>query len=150
IMHVGEETAVDLAEHFGSLVKFRGTNFAELEKIAGIGEVVAQSIARWLAEKQNQKLLDDLLDAGVKVETVHVLRRRPLAGTIIVFTGELDRLTRDEAKALARRAGADVSGSVSKKTDFVVAGTDPGSKYDAAKRFGVKIIDEKEFVRMTK
>ncbi len=150
IMHVGEETAVDLAAYFGTLAKFRGAEFEELEKISGIGEVVARSIADWLADKQHQKLLDDLLDAGVKVETVQVSRHRPLAGKTMVFTGELEGLTRDEAKELARRLGADISGSVSKKTDFVVAGADPGSKYDQAKKLGIKIIDEKEFLKMIK
>lgn len=150
IMHVGEETAVDLASYFGTVGKFRAATIEELDKISGIGEVVAKSIIDWLADKQNQKLIDDLLKAGVSPQTVQVSKHRPLEGKVIVFTGELEGLTRDEAKDRARKLGADVSGSVSKNTDFVVAGSDPGSKYEVAKKLGVKIFDEREFLRLIK
>lgn len=150
IMHVGEETAVDLAEYFGTIGKFRKAGHGELEKIEGIGSVVAKSIADWLDEKQNQKLIDDLLEAGVRVETVHVPQHRPLAGKSIVLTGQLESMSRDEAKSAIRRLGGSVSSSVSKNTDFVVVGSEPGTKYDKAKKLGVKIIHEKEFLKTVK
>ncbi|MBI4281181.1 NAD-dependent DNA ligase LigA, partial [Candidatus Uhrbacteria bacterium] len=148
ITHVGEETASDLAEYFGTVERFRRAQPEELQKISGIGSVVAQSLESWLADARNQKLISDLLTARVLVEEMRVSRRRPLEGKIFVFTGELEHLTRDEAKEKARRLGGEVSGSVSKKTDFVVLGAEPGSKYDQAKKLGIKMIEEKEFLRM--
>jgi len=91
-----------------------------------------------------------LFAVGIKVEAVHVSKHRPLEGKVIVLTGELESLSRDEAKEAIRRLGGDASSSVSKNTDFVVVGVDPGSKFDHAKKLGVKIIDEKEFLKMIK
>lgn len=150
ITHVGEETAVDLARNFGTIQKFRRATLEELQKISGIGDVVAASIAEWLEEKSNQKLIDDLLDRGVKPQAVQLPKRRPFAGKTFVFTGELEGITRDEAKEKVRRLGGEVSGSVSKNTDFVVLGAEPGSNYDKANKLGVKIIDEREFLRMAR
>ncbi len=148
IMHIGEETARDLANHFGTVAKWRRAPHDELQKIAGVGDVVARSLAEWLAEAQNQKLIDELLGAGVKVETVRVSHHRPLEGKTFVFTGELEGLTREDGKERVRRLGGAVSGSVSKNTDYLVAGENTGSKYEKAQKLGVTIINEKEFLKL--
>ncbi|MBI2099486.1 NAD-dependent DNA ligase LigA [Candidatus Uhrbacteria bacterium] len=150
ILHVGDETAADLAEHFGILEKFRAADIDELMKIEGVGEVVAESIDEWLKSEANQRLVDELLKAGVKVEAASKPKRQPLAGRIFVFTGELETISRDNAKDAVRRMGGDPTEAVSKKTDYVVAGPGAGSKLDKAKKLGVKVIDEKEFLKMVK
>jgi DNA ligase (NAD+) len=150
ITHVGDETAVDLAERFGGLEKFRRASKEELIAVPGIGEVVAEAVARWLADGANQRLIDDLLDAGVKVERVRKSASQPWKGTSFVFTGELEAMTRDAAKDKARSLGADVPESVSKKTTYVVAGPGAGSKLEKAKKLGVKVLNEAEFLAMLK
>ncbi|HYC83348.1 MAG TPA: NAD-dependent DNA ligase LigA [Candidatus Paceibacterota bacterium] len=151
ITHVGEETAVDLARHFGTLAAFRGSSREELEAIEGIGDVVASSIVSWLGESQNQKLLDDLLAAGVEVEEEALKPRSTrFQGKTFVLTGTLPTLSRDEAKELVRANGGEVSSSVSKKTDYVLAGEEAGSKLDKAKELGVEIIDEEAFFKLIK
>ncbi len=150
ILHVGDETAADLAAHFGSLERFRKADLEELARISGIGEVVAKSIHEWLGNHINQKLIDDLLKAGVKVLSAEKAKHQPLAGKIFVFTGELEGMSRDEAKDLVRKLGGNPAESVSKKTDYVVAGPGAGSKLDRAKKLGVKILDEKEFLKMVR
>lgn len=148
ITHVGEETAVALANHFGSLEKFRYATRTDLEQVRGIGEVVAESLLLWLSEFQNQKLMSDLVARGVVVGRVSVSNHRPLAGKTFVLTGELDTMTRDEAKEAIRAQGGEVSSSVSKNTDYVVAGSDPGSKFQKAQSLEIPILDEKKFKNM--
>lgn len=148
IMHVGEQTAIELAESFGTVKKFSEAKKDDLEKISGIGTVVAESLAEWLKDHQNKKIISDLLDAGVKVGEMYISKHHPYEGKTFVFTGEMENMTRDEAKEKIRRLGGEVSGSVSKNTDFVVAGAEPGSKYGKAQKLGVKIIDEKEFLKL--
>lgn len=150
ILHVGDETAVDLARYFETLRKFRQATDEDLEQIGGVGEVMAESVGSWLKESKNQKMIDDLLGVGVKVEPVHKLKFQPLKGKIIVFTGELESIGRDEAKEKVRELGGDPSESVSKQTDLVVAGPGAGSKLEKAKKLGIKVIDEKEFLKMIK
>ncbi|MDP3985526.1 MAG: NAD-dependent DNA ligase LigA [bacterium] len=150
INHVGDETAAEIAEQCGTVQNFRTLKKETLEKIPGIGTVVAESIINWLADEQNQKIISKLLDAGVKVEAVHIPKYRPLEEKTFVLTGELESLTRDEAKEKIRHLGGDVSGSVSKNTDYVVAGAEPGSKYAKAKKLGIAIIDENEFLSLLK
>jgi len=150
IMHVGDETAIDLAERFGSLEKLRRASKDDLMAVPGIGEVVADAVADWLADAANQRLIDDLLDAGVKVERVKKSASQPWKGSSFVFTGELEAMTRDEAKDKARSLGADVPESVSKKTTYVVAGPGAGSKLEKAKKLGVKVLNEAEFLAMLK
>lgn len=150
ILHVGDETAADLAAHFETLEKFRKAKIEELQKIPGIGNVVAKSIAEWLAEEKNQKTLDDLESAGVHALKTAKKKHQPLSGKIFVFTGELQTIGRDAAKDLVRELGGDPAESVSKKTDYVVAGPGAGSKLARAQKLGVKIIDEKEFLKMVK
>ncbi len=149
IKHVGEETAVDLAKNFGTLKKIREATLEDFLAVPQIGEVVAESLAEYFSEKVNQKLLDDLLAAGVQVQGHKPLAiSHKLAGLTFVLTGGMESMTRDEAKEKIRALGGDISSSVSKNTNYVVAGSDPGEKYDKAKKLGVKTIDEKEFLSL--
>jgi len=150
IRHVGEETAIDLANHFGTLQKLITASEAELESIPDVGGVVAKSIHKYFHDSRNQKLVQDLVKNGVRIQEVKTRRHQPLKGKSIVLTGSLESMTRDDAKARLRELGANVASSVSKNTDFVVAGADPGSKYDKAKKLGVMVIDEKEFLKVIK
>ena len=148
ILHVGEETAIDLANHFGSIQKIKKASSDEINSIPNIGEVVARSTYEWFANEKNRKLLERLLKY-IKIVNPKVARKRQtLRGMVIVLTGELISLTRDQAKQAIRAHGGDVAGSVSVKTDLVVAGENPGSKYDKAKELGIKMIGEKEFSKM--
>lgn len=146
IRHVGEETAMDLAEHFGSFHAFRKATTEELNAIDGIGEKVAESIAAYFDDKKESERLERLLKV-VDPQTAKKKQPGKLTGTTWVFTGGLDSMSREEAKAKVRSLGADVSESVSKKTTYVVVGEDPGSKADKAKKLGVTMLDEKEFLK---
>lgn len=146
IRHVGEETAQDLAEAFGSIEKFRAAELDDLLEIEGIGEVVARSIIEHFADSKNRKELDRLLEV-VQVKHAAKAKAGPFTGTSWVITGTLDSMSRDEAKARIKALGGDVSESVSKKTSFVVVGAEPGSKYDKAKKLGVETLDEKQFLK---
>ena len=152
IRHVGETNARRLARHFGDWAPLReaaraGNAAEEISAIAGIGPVVAEAIADFFAEPRNEAALDALIKE-VTVEPMEaVAAGHPLAGQTIVFTGSLERMTRDEAKALAERLGAKVSGSISAKTNLVVAGPGAGSKLATARELGVETIDEEEWIR---
>ena len=150
IAHVGEETAVALAEHFGSLDKLIKATAVEFSRVEDIGPIVAQSLINWFGKKRNLELVNDLQKAGVAVAAQKVLTKKtgPLAGKKIVVTGTFETLSREEAKQKIRAAGGDWVSSVSKNTDYVVAGENPGSKYGKAKELGVPIINEKEFLRL--
>lgn len=149
IHHVGEETASDLARHFGLLEKVAGASLEELEKIRDIGGVVARSIRAWFQDKKNQELLEKFRRVGVRVKSqISKLKSQKLGGKTFVLTGELAAMSRDEAKARIRELGGSASESVSQKTDFVVTGENPGSKYEKAKELGVRIIDEEEFTKL--
>src|SRR5487761_2438011 len=144
IRHVGEATARDLAQHFGALAPLQAASEAELLEVRDVGPVLAESIRDFFAEGHNRQVIAALQGAGVRWDE-HAPRRAgpaPLAGKTFVLTGTLPRLTRDEAKALLEEAGASVTGSVSKKTDYVVAGADAGSKLARAQELGVAILDE--------
>lgn len=149
IRHVGEETAVALAHRYGSLQKLMRATKDELESIQDIGGVVAQSIAQYFGEPTNQKLVGDLLAAGVTIKGQPV-QRQSLAGKTYVLTGTLQSMTRDEAKARIRERGGDVSSSVSKQTTAVIAGTEPGSKYDKAKALGLPLLNEAALLKLIK
>ncbi len=145
---VGEETAEDVAKHFGVLTKIEKAGLAELQAITGVGEVVGQAIYDWFREKENQNLVKGLL-AEVKVLPVKKeAGAQKLAGLKFVLTGTLPTLSRDEAKMLVKQNGGEVAGSVSAKTDYVLAGEEAGSKLGKAQELGVKVIDEKEFRKM--
>lgn len=149
ILHVGEETAIDLAGHFGSLEKLRKAGFDELNSIPNIGGVVAKSIFDWFNDSRNQKLLARL-EKEIKILNPEQKRKQKLKGSTFVLTGELEAMSRDQAKEAIRELGGDVSSSVSKLTDYVVAGENPGSKFDKAKELGIKIISEQEFLKLLK
>lgn len=147
ITHVGEETAFDLSQRFGSIQKLMNANLEEIGAIPNIGEVVAKSVYEWFNEKRNQEFVNALIKAGIKIETVKV-KATPLSGKSIVVTGTLDSMSREEAKQAVREAGGDWVSSVSKNTDYVVVGDSPGSKYEKAQSLGVKILEEKEFLKL--
>jgi len=159
IRHIGETTARLLARNYGSIKRFMASMraaakgrdneaFAELENIEGIGPTVAAAIADFFAEPHNVTVVKELL-REVKPEPLgEVDHASPISGKIVVFTGSLERMTRSEAKASAERLGAKVAGSVSKKTDYVVAGPGAGSKLKDAKALGIKVLTEDEWLAL--
>jgi DNA ligase (NAD+) len=156
IRHVGETNARRLARHFLSFKALRTTAEAaaggsaearaEIDNIEGIGEVVAEAVVDFFAEAHNETALDALLEHVTPEPMAAVESDSPIAGKTVVFTGSLERMTREEAKAQAERLGAKVAGSVSKKTDLVVAGPGAGTKLAKAETFGVEIISEDEWL----
>ncbi len=148
IRHVGEETALRLAESFGSLAKLRAASLEDIQAVRDIGPVVGQSMYDWFRAKENVHLLEGLLRV-VRVEPFGpAASGGKFSGKTFVFTGELESLSREEAERSIRALGGHPSGSVSKKTSYVVVGKDPGSKFEQAKRLGVEILSEKEFLAM--
>ena len=148
IRHIGETNARLLARHFGTIEALRAAlkgaakgketeAYEDLNAVEGIGEVVADALVEFFKEPRNNEALDRLL-AEIEVEPMEAVKTdSPVAGKTVVFTGSLEKMTRDEAKAMAERLGAKTAGSVSKKTDYVVAGPGAGSKLAKAKEFGV-------------
>lgn len=150
IMHVGEETAEDLAQNFGTLEKLQKTTVEELLNMNGIGERTAQSIVEYFENKKNSEFVDKLLKNGVIIKPVEKRKGGKLIGQTFVLTGSMESMSRDAAKQKIKDLGGEMSESVSKKTSYVVVGAEPGSKYDKAKKLGVKILEEKEFLKMIK
>jgi DNA ligase (NAD+) len=152
VRHIGETNARRLARHFGDWDSLRAAARAEdaaeeISAIGGIGPVVAEAIADFFAEQRNEAALDALVKE-VTIEPMEAIAAgHPLAGQTIVFTGSLEKMTRDEAKAVAERLGARVSGSISAKTNLVVAGPGAGSKLAKARELGVETIDEEEWIK---
>ena len=144
IRHVGESTARDLARHFGRLDAIMKASADELLEVPDVGPVVAESIHTFFEQPHNREVVEQLRACGVTWDEGAPAERapRPLAGKTIVLTGTLPTLSRDEAKDLLEAAGAKVAGSVSKKTDYVVAGAEAGSKLDKARELGVTVLDE--------
>jgi DNA ligase (NAD+) len=152
ILNVGEGTAEDIANHFGSIEKISSAKIEELEAVDNVGGVVAKSVYEWFRDKKNEKFLKKLL-ARVKITIVrhrHSVANNKLRGLKFVLTGTLASISRDKAKETIKELGGEAIESVSKNTNYVVAGENPGSKYDKAKQLGVKIIDEKKFLDMIK
>jgi DNA ligase (NAD+) len=148
IRMVGERTAQFLAEHFGSMEALVHASVEELQDVGEVGPKIAESIAEFFSNPANQKLVDRLEKAGLAFKGKKKERGTKLAGKTFVLTGTLAHYTRDEAKKMIEDAGGKVTGSVSKKTDYVVAGSDAGSKLDKAKDLGVAVIDEKEMEKL--
>lgn len=149
IPHVGEETAIDLAKHFEEFRNLENASLEKLEAIPDVGEVVAKSIHHWFSIPRNKKFLDKLKKVGIIVEHEATSRKpQTLKDKIFVLTGSLSEMTRDEAKEKIRALGGDVSSSVSQNTDYVVVGEEAGSKLEKARALGVKIISEKEFLKL--
>lgn len=149
IPFVGERTAQLLAEHFGSLDKLASATVEELSEVPEVGPKVAASIVEFFSEPANRKLVEKLRKAGLRfTEERKAPRDSRLAGKTFVFTGALAHRSREQAEELVVSHGGKVASSVSKKTDYVVVGTEPGSKYDKAKSLGVTILDEAQFEKL--
>ncbi len=151
IRHVGEKTAIDLADSFGSIEKLKEVSEDTLFKIPDIGGVIAKSISEWFHNKENLKLLDSLLRAGISVEKPVPAKKAgnaKLSGVSFALTGTLPTLNREEAEEKIHLLGGDVKESVSKNTTYLLAGENPGSKLKKAKELGIKIISEKEFLKL--
>ncbi len=161
IRHVGEETALRLAEHFSVqggpvsgwhvLKRIMSLSLEELQQVNDIGPRVAESIYDWFKDSSNKKLIDDLLSNGVKIESQKSkVKNQKFYGKTFVLTGTLETMSRDAAEDQIRNNGGKISSSVSKNTNYVIVGKEPGSKYNKAKELGVKILDEKEFINLLK
>jgi DNA ligase (NAD+) len=151
IRHIGVQTAQDLAEHFGSLDALMNASQTELDAVEQIGEKVAQSVYEFFHDDRNIDVIKELTSAGVEPQLPKKVKAKgKLAGKTIVVTGTLENFSRQQAEQAIRLAGGKSSSSVSKKTDFVLAGENPGSKLDKAKKLGVEVINVKQFLRMIK
>jgi DNA ligase (NAD+) len=152
IRHVGERTAAILARHFRTLAALGTASIESLDAVPEIGLTVAESVHDWFADAGNRSLCERLRAAGVRTEleagATGEMQDAKFAGKLFVLTGKLEMLTRDEAAAMIEARGGRVTSSVSKKTDYVVAGEDAGSKLDKAQALGLKILSEQEFAEM--
>jgi DNA ligase (NAD+) len=151
IRHVGEHMARLLARTFGSLEGVASAAREDLLAVGGIGEEVAESVTQFFAAPENRRLIQELEKGGVRVAAEKRAPRAAagaLAGKTVVLTGMLEQMTRQEAEALIESLGGRASGSVSKKTDLVVAGPGAGSKLESAKRLGVRVVTEEEFLKL--
>lgn len=151
IRHVGAKVARTLALKYGTMDKLMAANQEELAQIPDIGPVIAESVVTWFGEPMNQAYVERLKELGLNMEMTAGQAQdenHPFYGKTMVFTGTLPTLDRATAQTMAQDVGAKVTSSVSKKTDYVVAGTDPGSKYTKAQNLGVAILDEAEFLRL--
>ncbi len=151
ISQVGEETAILLAQNFKTIDDIAQASEEELAKINGIGPIVANAIYDWFRDKENKKLVGNL-KKHIKIESEKVsgAKKLPLQGKTFVLTGSMASMGRDEAKGRIRALGGDVSSSVSKKTSYVVAGEEAGSKLDKARELGVAVLSEQEFLKLIK
>lgn len=151
IRHIGEKAALVLARHFKTIDNLVSAKIADFGGIYEIGPVMAESAVEFFSLGETRKLIREFKNCGLNLkEQVQPLAKTSLSGKVIVFTGELEGYSRPEAKRLVNQAGGNVTSSVSKNTDFLIAGVSPGSKYELAKKLGVKIINEELFSRMIK
>ncbi len=148
IRHIGSQSAQLLTEHFDSIEELMDASIEKLQGIEQIGPTTAESVYEYFHNPQTRKVIEELLKAGVKPEKPKAKKAGKLAGKTFVITGTLEGMTRPQAEQAIREAGGKTVSTVSKQTDFVVVGKEPGSKYDKAVKLGVKIIDEKEFMGM--
>lgn len=150
IREVGEATARNLADYFCTLEAIMNATVDDLENVPDVGPVVAQHIASFFSETHNRNVIKALLKSRIQWPAIEKPSQQPLAGKTFVITGTLDSMTRGEAKERLQSLGAKVSGSVSNKTDYVIAGSEPGSKIEKAARLGVEILDEKDLLALIK
>ncbi|MFH0912590.1 MAG: NAD-dependent DNA ligase LigA [Patescibacteria group bacterium] len=150
IRNIGKQTAIDLANHFRTLDKIKTASVDELMRIEGVATVVASSIFDYFRDKKNLHFIDKLLNTGIIIAKMQPVIAGKLTGKTFVLTGTLPNYTREEAADLIRKLGGRVSSSVSKETDYVVAGENPGSKYTQAQKLGVAILSEQEFKKMVR
>jgi DNA ligase (NAD+) len=151
IRHVGPRVATLLCARFPTIAALRDASVEELAAVPDIGDVIAASVHEWLASPYGQRTIDGLRAAGVRLDvpaSERVATDGPLAGKTLVVTGTLERFSRQEAEEAIRQAGGRAAGSVSKKTNYVVAGAEAGSKLDKAEKLGVPVIDEAAFERL--
>ncbi|MDP2656460.1 MAG: NAD-dependent DNA ligase LigA [bacterium] len=148
IVHVGEETAYDLAQNFGTVERLGNATQEQLEAVPDVGDIVAASVYDFFHDNKKKDQVASLLKNGVIIKKAHHAKKQDLKGTTFVLTGSLDTLTRDDAKRAVREQGGDVASTVSVNTDYVVAGDNPGSKFDTAKKLGVRILTEEEFLKL--
>ena len=152
IREVGEATALNLANHFKTLEALQNATFEQLQEVQDVGEVVANRIVLFWREAHNVAVVQDLIAQGVHWEVVEAKEagENPLKGKTVVLTGTLAQMGRDQAKALLQQLGCKVSGSVSAKTDFVIAGENAGSKLAKAQELNIRILDEEAFLALVK
>jgi DNA ligase (NAD+) len=150
IPNVGQHVARVLATHFGSLEALMEASSEELVAVHEVGEEVASAVVGYFEDSQNRKVIREMLEAGVRPSWEQVATERNLEGKKVVFTGGLTHLGRDEAKRLVEQRGGRVTSSVSKNTDLVVIGENPGSKAETAKKLGVEIVDEEAFLKLVR
>jgi DNA ligase (NAD+) len=148
IRHIGGQSAQILAEHFGTLPALVSAGQEELAEIDQIGPVMAESVCEYFSDAENSRVIRRMLEAGVKPEPPQTRRSGKLAGKTVVVTGTLENFSRQQAQQAIRQAGAKASGSVGRKTDFVLAGKNAGSKLDKAAKLGVEVITEEQFMEM--
>ncbi|WP_255696399.1 NAD-dependent DNA ligase LigA [Polynucleobacter sp. IMCC 30228] len=148
IRHVGETTAKDLAAHYGNMSALMAASAEELLTIHDVGPVVADSIESFMAEAHNREVIEQLLASGMQLSVTEKTLNAAVAGKTFVLTGTLPSLSREDAKAMLEKAGAKVAGSVSAKTNYVVAGADAGSKLAKAEELGLAVIDEAEMLAL--
>jgi DNA ligase (NAD+) len=150
IRNVGESTARDLALYFGAIDSLMEADLAALQDVRDVGPVVAQSVAQFFAEKHNRSVVRQLISAGIRFEpaSAAAVASGPLQGKTFVLTGTLPTLTREEAGRRIESRGGRVAGSVSRRTDYVVAGADPGGKYERAMQLGVTVLDEEGLLKL--
>ena len=150
IREVGDATARSLANHFGNLSAIQSASQDTLEKVDDVGPIVARHIVTFFLQSHNREVIKDLLKAGIDWPDIKIRTEQPLKGKSFVITGALETMKRDEAKQRLLELGAKVSGSVSKKTDYVIAGSEPGSKAEKARQLDVEILDEASFLSLIK
>jgi len=162
IRHVGEETAIALAKEYsdsdgsasggGGLNNIMKADLEDLQEVNDVGSRVAESIFEWFRDEENKALIEDLLSNGIKIQNTKItkIQNTKFRDKVFVLTGGMEAMSRDEAKDKIRELGGDVSSSVSKKTDYLVAGDKAGSKLDKAKRLDVRILTEQEFLSLIK
>ncbi|MFA6271804.1 MAG: NAD-dependent DNA ligase LigA [Patescibacteria group bacterium] len=150
IRHIGEETAVDLADSFGSIEKLKKVDAVALNTVHEVGEVMADSVTKYFQDSNNLAIIDNLIASGVNIVNPRAKKKTAITGKSIVVTGTLNSFSREAVKEKIREAGGSISSSVSKQTDYLLYGDNPGSKYEKAKTLNIATISEAEFLAMLK